>query len=392
MPRDPWEEWVPGVLSKVQMKRLCEDGYLDGVEAPERAIDQSAVDLHLSDEGFRLVCGAVKPFGGRYLTQIRTAGLVEELAPEPDGTFILKRKTTYLFRAKERLKDLDESSIYGQATAKSSVGRMDILARLIVDGMDEYERFEGISSGDLFVEITPIAFNVRVKPGISLSQLRFFYGRPEDVELRGREVYRTCLPDQPQRDGFLRVDLSSVLIGSLEVAAFCAHEEQVPDDPLDLWTLPDPEKPKPWAYYRFLKADSNQRLELRPSAFYILRSRERIALPKGIAVYCRATDESIGEMRIHYAGFVHPLFGKREDGSGTPLIFEVRGHDVPVSLKQEEKLARLTFYRMSEDAQEEEDRSGYNTQTLQLSKFFGSWPDSLRLLADGRVSPTEVQS
>ena len=30
---------------------------------------------------------------------------------------------------------------YGQATAKSSVGRLDVLARLIVDGMDHYEAF-----------------------------------------------------------------------------------------------------------------------------------------------------------------------------------------------------------------------------------------------------------
>lgn len=29
----------------------------------------------------------------------------------------------------------------------------------------------------------------------------------------------------------------------------------------------------------------------------------------GVAVYCRPSDETIGEMRIHYAGFVHPGFG-----------------------------------------------------------------------------------
>jgi hypothetical protein len=81
---------------------------------------------------------------------------------------------------------------------------------------------------------------------------------------------------------------------------------------------------------------------------------------------------------------VHPVFGRnRSDGKlGTPLIFEVRGHDIDVNLKHGEKLARLTFYRMSEDAVEEEKGKlegkvdVYKEQTLKLSSFFGEWSDS----------------
>src|SRR5213078_579320 len=109
-------------------------------------------------------------------------------------------------------------------------------------------------------------------------------------------------------------------------------------------------------------------INIEKESFYILRSKELMALPAGIAVYCRATDETIGEMRIHYAGFVHPHFGRdRSDGqTGTPLIFEVRGHDVRVLLKDGEKLARLTFYRMAEYS----DSTGpgdYSDQVLKLS-------------------------
>ena len=79
-------------------------------------------------------------------------------------------------------------------------------------------------------------------------------------------------------------------------------------------------------------------------------------------------------MRIHYAGFAHPYFGfERQDGiDGTPLIFEVRGHDVHVSLRDGEKMARLIFYRMSQDAEKPE-KTAYDTQTLKLSKFFAEW-------------------
>jgi hypothetical protein len=110
-------------------------------------------------------------------------------------------------------------------------------------------------------------------------------------------------------------------------------------------------------------------------------------------------------MRIHYAGFVHPFFGsKRSDGKrGTPLIFEVRGHDIDVSLMDREKMARLEFYRMSEDAevptvQNDTDQSpatprkidgrrSYEMQKLQLSSFFAPWPDHASVDSQGIVTP-----
>ncbi len=113
--------------------------------------------------------------------------------------------------------------------------------------------------------------------------------------------------------------------------------------------------------------------------FYILRSKERIALPGEIAVYCRAIDETIGEMRIHYAGFAHPFFGeKREDKKKrTPLIFEVRGHSVDVSLNHREKMARLIFYRMSETCIHDPEKDTYTDQELKLSNLFKDWPKDI---------------
>jgi deoxycytidine triphosphate deaminase len=91
-------------------------------------------------------------------------------------------------------------------------------------------------------------------------------------------------------------------------------------------------------------------------------------------------DETLGEMRIHYAGFAHPFFGvdRSDDKEGTPLIFEVRGHNVKVNLTDGEKLARLVFYRMSEDCKEppkgaQKKQGDYNEQELKLSKLFKKW-------------------
>jgi len=97
-------------------------------------------------------------------------------------------------------------------------------------------------------------------------------------------------------------------------------------------------------------------------------------------------------MRIHYAGLVHPHFGLRDDGeNGTPLIFEVRGHQVDVSLRHGERMANLTLYRMSQEAGP--DKSPYGTQTLKLSSFFSEWPNKLKKVGDnGTVEAADKAS
>ena len=84
-------------------------------------------------------------------------------------------------------------------------------------------------------------------------------------------------------------------------------------------------------------------------------------------------DETIGEMRIHYAGFVHPYFGtvRTDNKIGTPLMFEVRGHNVNVSLGHKEILAKLTYYRMSQEP--DKSQPAYDNQELELSKLFAKW-------------------
>jgi dCTP deaminase len=378
---EPWNDWIPGVLSAQQMRQLCEKGYLLNVDlkANPKALDHSSIDLHLTSDGYRLLEGSIKPNGGAYLHLLKKAALLESLVPD-DGIFILKAKNTYLFKLHESLRDLHSSEIYGQATAKSSVGRVDVLARLVVDGMDGYEGFRpGVLStgtGEMFLEITPITFRVAVKAGIPLSQLRLFYGKPEDSEVRGKELWKSVLLGGTRSDGTLSVDLTPTTIGSESASAFRAGGMQADPEhdyePIRLWKH-DAEKPDPRKFWTLQTADEAQRLKIAKGSFYILRSLEHIALPKAIAVYCRAIDETIGEMRIHYAGFVHPFFGtNRSDGKrGTPLMFEVRGHDVDVNLLHGEKMARLTFYRMSEDAVG--GAGEYNDQTLELSVFFGKW-------------------
>lgn len=395
----PWDNWIPGVLNKPQVRKLVQGGFITGeVPLQDKDIDNSSIDLSLSDKGYRMVRGSVKPSANEpYEWFISNNGLGEVLNKEPDGTYRLNRRQTYVFKLRERLqKPLIKAPIYGQATAKSSIGRVDVLARLIVDGMGTYECFDKNcleqSHGDMYLEITPTTFNVKVKPGISLSQMRLFYGSIEHSVITGEELFKTTLKYGPGAlDGSLSVDVTDTMIGGLPVGALCAKPPDDPNDAIPLWKEPDESKrPDPCKYWRFVRADDKNRLQIEETRFYLIRSKERISVPPGIAIYCRASDETIGEMRIHYAGFVHPFFGGlRSDGVvGTPLMFEVRGHQVNVSLADQEKMASLTFYRMSEDCKIEDqppEDPGYQNQTLDLSKFFRKWPDKLRGNVNGDV-------
>jgi hypothetical protein len=159
MNSSPISGCVPGVLSNAQLATLCDAGWIQGITC-KQLIDYSSFDLTLSNEGYRMVKGSVKPFGKSFEHFLVTqTDLAKRLEPESDGTFTLKEKNTYVFRLQQQLgPEIRSCKIYGQATAKSSVGRVDVLTRLIVDGMDSYECFdpEGVARGNghMYIEIS----------------------------------------------------------------------------------------------------------------------------------------------------------------------------------------------------------------------------------------------
>ena len=390
---DVWKNWVPGVLSNRQVQELANDGLLMNLESSD--VDPSAIDLRLSNQAWEMKSGGVKPFGGNYEHFLKRSGYASEM--KFDRALALRTHTTYVFKLRLEFSAqfTKADCFYGHATGRSSVGRVDVLTRLIVDGMDQYEGFSASKlaasgSGKLFLEVTPITFTVSVQPNTALSQLRLFFGTPESCLITGGDIIASTLrTDDPIDTPYGMLSLSLEPEQHDKISAFRAKIEKESAsteinvkkrDPVPLWEQPEEKRPVPNGYWNREKAKKGVKgrkwlLEIQEGWFYILKSHERLCLPAGVAVYCKPSDETIGEMRIHYAGFVHPWFGlNREDGEeGTPLIFEVRGHDLPMVLGHKEKLARLEYYRMSDDPPkpDKKEKSSYEDQSLELSKFFG---------------------
>ncbi len=90
-------------------------------------------------------------------------------------------------------------------------------------------------------------------------------------------------------------------------------------------------------------------LVLDPDEFYILASRERVAIPLDHAAEMVPFNPLVGEFRVHYAGFFDPGFGY-EPGKppSARAVLEVRSREVPFILEHGQIIGRLVFERLTD--------------------------------------------
>jgi len=320
------------------------------------------------------------PLGGEYWemkgscrtgSEYKIPDLVQQYSKPPStrklldsNSVQLRKQCVYLFKADCDL-DLRNMQIQGKATGRSTIGRLDVLVRLLVNESDTYDFVKADKEHKLYVEVTPISFDLEVKRGTVLSQLRLFKGREHDISLTNEELFHEEDQDFPVLDenGKLhrapcleperlyeiwfpfRLDLNPDPVTTL--SAFVAKESE---DPQDLPPI-DPEKKDhydPRKYWEPITAE-NGTILLEPDRLYIMRSKERLRIPTHLALECQSYTTQMGEWRIEYAGFAHPYFGRmRDDEKGAPIMFEVRGHNVPTILTDGIPLGNVRFLRMSQ--------------------------------------------
>jgi dCTP deaminase len=260
--------------------------------------------------------------------------------------------------------------VSGIANPKSSTGRLDVFTRLITDRAQGFDRVEAGYHGPLYAEISPRTFPVLVRKGSRLNQLRVRRGSPQftDTQLKRLHAETPLVDVEADIDGGLA--LSVDLKGESENhrvgwrakrhANIIDIDKRAALDPFDYWDPIEPSK--------------SGNIVLDPDEFYILASREAVAIPPEFAAEMVPFNPLVGEFRVHYAGFFDPGFGYSQgQPPSSRAVLEVRSREVPFILEHGQIIGRLVFERLTEvsaEAYGEGIGSHYQRQGLKLSKHF----------------------
>lgn len=360
-----------GILPSQDIRHLLETGRIrSAVPIDGDQVQPASIDLRLGEVGYRIRASFLP---GPRSTVSRKLASVQVAQIDLTKPYVLEPSSLLLVPLLEEL--ALPKDISARANPKSTTGRLDIFTRLITDYGSEFEAVRPGYRGGLFAEIVSRTFTVSIQAGMALNQLRFVRGRPasfdgtiEALDQKESIVYRESIPAEADIDGGLRVSLDLRGNGDSPIVAYRARKNA----PLvDLGKI---RQHDPVEYWESLPGPIPGGLVLEPGDFYILGSHESVRVPPTFAAEMVPIDTSIGEFRIHYAGFFDPGFGYGNgEITGTRAVLEVRAHEVPFLVEDRQTVGRLIYSRLLEAP----DRvygsaigSSYQRQGLTLSKQF----------------------
>ncbi len=361
-----------GILPSQMLAELAQAGSISAsVPILAEQIQPSSIDLRLGSVAYRVRASFLP---GEHSTVARK--LSDHKLHELDLTrpVVLEKGCVYVVPLLEELSLPPDIS--GKVNPKSSTGRLDIFTRLITDFGRQFEFVPAGYHGKLYAEIVPRTFSILVQQGARLNQLRLTRGVPRssdedlrDLDRREMLVYQNDLPVTAMIAEGLRL---SVNLSEGEIIGYRAkqHTSLIDLQRIDYY--------EPSEFWDPLYRTKNRALVLDPEDFYILASRERVRIPPDFAAEMVPYDPSVGEFRIHYAGFFDPGFGYgTDDIKGTRAVLEVRSHEVPFLLEDGQEVGSLTFERLitrPEKLYGQGIGSSYQKQELALSKHFKRAP------------------
>ncbi len=320
--------------------------------------------------------GSVLPLTGERVRDL--VGRYSRRAIDLSSPAILVRGEVYVIRLREAVRFSPKLTAY--ANSKSSIGRIDIQTRVLTDENPRYDRLPPGYQGELFLEVIPKSFDIRLRSGDSLNQIIFFERRSvlNGPELRALHGEKTLLydaegqvvdPDDPrlgwaESDGLLMtVDLDQPVVGWVAKKSF---------RPLDLGCINSYD---PRDFFEPIVRPRDAALFLSREDFYILSTVEQVVVPPEYAVEMVPYDTSAGEFRAHYAGFFDPGFGWGETGKkqGTAAVLEVRPYEDDLLVRHQQPVCKMNYERLIDIPDHLYGMSGshYASQRgPRLSKFF----------------------
>ncbi len=364
---DSYGKHSTGILPGHILTRLAGQGREILIDEPfiEGQVQPASVDLRLGKVAWRVRASFLP--GPNARVQDKLPGTVMHEINLEDGA-VLETGCVYVIPLLERAEF--SARVSGIANPKSSTGRLDVFTRLITDRAQSFDRVETGYHGPLYAEVSPRTFPILVRKGSRLNQLRVRRGSPQFTDTQLKRLHA----ESPLVDGEADIDnglgLSVDLKGDPEtrlVGWRAKRHTTIIDvdkrgvlDPYEFWDPIEPSK--------------SGNIILDPDEFYILASREAVAIPPEYAAEMVPFNPLVGEFRVHYAGFFDPGFGYQQGRAPSArAVLEVRSREVPFILEHGQTIGRLVFERLTEvpsEAYGEGIGSHYQRQGLKLSKHF----------------------
>ena len=355
-----------GVLSDDQISTLMDQGAISATATFEDGqVQPASLDLRLGTRAYRVRASFLAGRG-----QSVAARLDQFTMHEIDltGGAVLEKGCVYVVPLMESLSL--PAGMTAAASAKSSTGRLDLLTRIITDNGVEFDRVPEGYDGPLYVEICPRSFSVLVRPGLMLNQIIFRNGKTfiNDEDLTALHA-KTPIVDG---DAVISEGLGFSVDLKPKDGDLVGYRAKPHTGVIDLNNIGHYDAADFWEEVR----TSEGRIILDPGAFYILVSREAIAIPPDCAAEMAPYLAMVGEFRVHYAGFFDPGFGwDAAGGTGSRGVLEVRCHEAPFVLEHGQIVGRLVYEHMSQTPAAlygQDIKSNYQGQGLKLSKHFKS--------------------
>jgi dCTP deaminase len=355
------------------LKQFVADGLIRAAEPiADVQFQPASIDLRLGEVAYRVEASFLPSPDATVMARVADLEVERIDLAKPA---VLERGAVYIIPLLEEV-SLPQNTL-GKANPKSTTGRLDVFTRLITDGGKNFERAHRGYNGRLYVEVAPRTFRVIVHKGTRLNQLRLVRGHPAPSDTQLKELKRAEYlvygpleePEEPSIENGLWV---TVDLKGTDPTLPVGYRARATECPIDLDRVGYYEAEEFWEpIYR----PGNGQMILHPHEFYILASRERVRIPPSYAAEMIGYDPSVGEFRVHYAGFFDPGFGYDADSAlrGTPAVLEVRSHEVAFLMRHRQRVGRFLFERMLTEPEQIYGGalgSSYQHQRVALSKQF----------------------
>ena len=318
----------------------------------KKIIQPSSIDLRLGRQAWQME-GSVRPMEHETIERLVQEYGVKEINLENGADFVQGK--TYIVRLQETANISHLARLH--SNPKSSTGRLDAQARLLADCNPHYETIAGPYAGRMYLEIVPNSFDLFLRTGDALNQVRYSLGNPlmtddEIYSVLGGSglIYnkegKRIAADRVKIDGgiVLTADLDGEHTDSSIIAYRAKKNCQIPVDFQGIG------KHQLHKYFEAIEKTPNKELKLESGYFYLLSTNEAVSLPPRCAVELSQFDSRAGNITWHYAGFIDPGFGHfpNQEQQGNTVTLEVRVHNRAEIIRHGQPIGVIKIERMSD--------------------------------------------